>query len=72
MKVILNVISTIAYCCKLVRSTAIAILRRWAVPEISATVERYWADPENTFEEMLIMVFIFSKSTMKDIGEIEE
>ena len=35
-------------------------------------VGRYWGDPEVHFDEMLRMVFIFLKSTMKDIGETEE
>jgi hypothetical protein len=35
-------------------------------------VGRYWGDPDVHFDEMLRMVFKFLKSTMKDIGEIEE
>ena len=34
-------------------------------------VERYWENPEEHYMEMLTMIHLFFKRTMKDIGEAD-
>jgi hypothetical protein len=45
------------------------VLKRWALPEVPEMVERYWADPETHFDEMIKMVFNFMKCTYRDLGD---
>jgi hypothetical protein len=35
-------------------------------------VKKYWADPEEYFDEMLKLVYVFWKRTMRDINETDE
>jgi hypothetical protein len=48
------------------------VLEGYAPPEISEMVERYWADPDKHFDEMLEMVFDFMKSTYRKIGYLDD
>jgi len=52
--------------------TAIPILRQWAGPGVSETVERYWADPEQQFGKMLTMVKGYWKDWLGVLGETDK
>jgi len=48
------------------------ILKTWAAADVWGVVERYWAEPETNFDEMLGMVFNFMKCTYRDLGELDD
>jgi hypothetical protein len=48
------------------------VLNQWAPAEIPEMVVRYWTNPEDQYEEMLRMVFDFTKSIYRDIGETKD